>query len=322
MKKLNGYVPADVNRKTKYKKRGNMHEMYYNITYMFYVYNIRSMIMEQFYNIVKNDISLSGVQGTHRFLHISDTHASCLGAEPTDRQLELYNHSQEEWRRNRKYFAEHFGEPFNETHTAPAAEQLKKLFDYAKKEDPELLLMSGDILDYVHEAGIEYFKGLLKDYGGKYMFAPGNHDGSYTQNPVLTVFNNDSSDVAVYERDGFTVAAIDNCRKNLSDEQLGTLKKLSKGGKPVILLQHVPIVTEYNAKEMSKYEEYYLMSGQTEKENAKEYIKLVTDPESAVKCILCGHVHGYQVSEFAPGRKQICASSGLVGFVHEFTVHG
>ncbi len=42
----------------------------------------------------------------------------------------------------------------------------------------------------------------------------------------------------------------------------------------------------------------------------------------AVKLVLCGHIHGYSDEEFAPGKRQITASQGMIGFIHRLTVRG
>ena len=37
---------------------------------------------------------------------------------------------------------------------------------------------------------------------------------------------------------------------------------------------------------------------------------------------LCGHIHGYSDTEISPGKRQITASQGMIGFVHRLTVRG
>ena len=77
-----------------------------------------------------------------------------------------------------------------------------------------------------------------------------------------------------------------------------------------------------NSSEMKKFDDYYVISDKLTDKNALKFLSLVRRPDSAVKAIFCGHVHGYHFSYFAEGKPQICASSGMVGFVHKFTISG
>ncbi len=278
--------------------------------------------MEGFYQITRNELVIPGVRGEHRFIHISDTHASCVDELSTPEEIEKAKKAEAAWDWVKVDFARHFGEPFNEEHKIPSYEATHKLIEYAKNEKPELLLLSGDILDYIHPAGFRFLEKELDFYGGGYLFVPGNHEGRYDKNPGLTVFNGGNGEIAEYHGDGFILAAVDDSNKSVSDSQLARLKELSSGGTPVVLLMHIPIATDDNAEEMKRFGEYYLITEKSDDANAREFVKTLTDGNSAVCCILCGHVHGYHISCYSGEKKQICASSGLVGFVHEFVIKG
>ena len=278
--------------------------------------------MNGFYQITENELLLPGVRGEHVFLHISDTHLSVFDGLSTGDEREKALKQEECWRKQRRSFAEAFHEPFLPEHDIPSAEALHKLFAYAKGNRPECLLLSGDILDYRHPAGMRLLEKELADYGGEYLFAPGNHEGDYESHLELTAFNRGSAGVTVYQGDGFLVAALDDCRKTVSDRQLEELRAISAGSVPTVLLTHIPIATAENGEEMKSFGDYFSISEKSDDANARALVRILSDPDSAVCGILCGHVHGYHSSIFSGGRRQICASSGLVGFVHRFTVRG
>lgn len=278
--------------------------------------------MEGFYQITQNELVIPGVKGEHVFIHISDTHASCIDELSTPAEIERAKKAEAAWGWVKIDFARHFGEPFNEEHKIPSYEATHKLIEYAKSEKPERLLLSGDILDYVHPAGLRFLEKELAFYGNEYLFVPGNHEGRYDKNPCLTVFNGGSEGITEYHGDGFIIAAVDDSNKSISDLQLARLKELSSGSTPVVLLMHIPIATDDNMEEMKRFGEYYLITEKSEDENAREFVKTLYDANSAVCCILCGHVHGYHVSNYSGKKKQICASSGLVGFAHRFVIKG
>lgn len=278
--------------------------------------------MDGFYQIKENELRLPGVTGEHVFLHISDTHISVWDGLSTGEEREKAETQEESWQKQRESFAEAFHEPFHPEHTAPSREVLHKLFAYAKEVRPECFLLSGDIQDYRHPAGFRLLEKELSDYGGEYLFAPGNHEGNYESHPELTAFNRGSAGVTVYQGDGFLIAALDDSKKTVSDRQLEELRAISEGSVPAVLLTHIPIETAQNEAEMKRFGDYFSISEKSEDENARELVRLLSDPDCAVCAILCGHVHGYHSSTYAGEKRQICASSGLVGFVHRFTVRG
>ena len=278
--------------------------------------------MEGFYQITENELIIPGVKGRHEFIHISDTHASCIDGLSTPEEAEKAEKAEKAWDRVKVDFARHFNEPFNNEHKIPSYEATHRLIEYAKKEKPELLLLSGDILDYIHPAGLRFLEKELEYYGENYLFVPGNHEGRYDKNPCLTVFNRGSGEIREYLGDGFIIAAVDDSNKSISDSQLSRLKELSAGSTPVVLLMHIPIATDENMEEMKRFGDYFLITANSDDENARELVKTLSDESSAVCCILCGHVHGYHVSCYSGSKKQICASSGLVGFAHKLVIKG
>ncbi len=278
--------------------------------------------MDGFYQITENELRLPGVTGEHVFLHISDTHISVSDGLSTGEEREKAEKQEEIWQRQRRSFAEAFHEPFNPEHTISSREVLHKLFACAKEVRPECFLLSGDILDYRHPAGFRFLEKELADYGGESLFAPGNHEGDYESHPELTAFNRGSAGVTVYHGDGFLIAALDDSQKTVSDRQLEELRTISEGSVPAVLLTHIPIATAENGEEMKHFGDYFSIRENADDENARELVRILSAPSSAVCGILCGHVHGYHSSIYSGERRQICASSGLVGFIHRFTVKG
>lgn len=278
--------------------------------------------MNDFFYIKENTLKLEGVHGIHKFLHISDTHAIYHDEFSDDDEIAKAQKQEKAWDGVKRGFAAHFSEPFNSEHNIPSYQALHKLLEYAKQQKPEKLLLSGDIIDYLSPANMRLLTSELDGCKNDIIYTPGNHEGRYDKHPELQWLNNDSVDVNIYNGDGFIIASVDDSEKTVSDIQLETLRKLANGNTPVILLMHIPVGTDANIDDMKRFEEYYVISNNTADKNALEFLKLLTSPDSAIKAILCGHVHGYHISYFAEGRPQICASSGLIGFVHSFTVTG
>lgn len=278
------------------------------------------MTDDRFFQIRQNRIIIDGVGSEHRFIHISDTHVSCFDELSTAEEKAKAEKQEAAWQPVKRDFARHFGDRFDAEHDIPSTEAFEKLITYAAKQNPEALLMSGDIVDYIHPAGLRFVKKALDDADLRYLFANGNHEGGFETHPELKCLNNDCEDIAAYYGEGFVIAALDNSAKTVNDRQLLQLKTLLEQKTPTVLLMHTPISTKYNREDMRCFGEYFLMNDTTDDNNAKQFISMLISPDSPVKAILCGHVHGYHAGEFAKGKMQICASSGMVGCMNELII--
>lgn len=280
------------------------------------------MTDDRFFQIKKNRIEIDGVKGEHRFLHISDTHICHTDSLSLPEEADMAAKKEASWQNVKRDFAKHFGERFGDEQDIPSTEAFGKLTDYAAEHKPEALLMSGDIVDFVHSAGLRFVTNKLEKSGLEYLYANGNHEGSFEKHPELKCLNRNTDGIAVYRGDGFVIAALDNSAKTVSDKQLGQLEGLFQSDIPVILLMHIPLALEYNKEDMKVFGDYFLMTEDTEDGNAKKFIEMVKSDSSPVKAILCGHVHGYHKGFFAESKPQICASSGMIGFINDVTVCG
>ncbi len=278
------------------------------------------MTNDNFYQIRQNRIAIKGVEGEHRFIHISDTHVCCFDDLSTAEEKAKAEKQEAAWQPVKRDFAKHFGDRFEAEQDIPSTEAFKKLVAYAAEQKPEALLMSGDIVDYIHPAGLRFVKNELDKTDLRCLFANGNHEGPYAKHPELKCLNNGSEDIAVFYGEGFIIAALDNSAKTVNDIQLLQLKTLLEQNIPTVLLMHTPISTEYNREDMRCFGEYFLMKDTDGDANAKRFFEIITAPDSAVKAILCGHVHGYHAGEFAKGKMQICASGGMVGCLNEIII--
>ena len=82
---------------------------------------------------------------------------------------------------------------------------------------------------------------------------------------------------------------------------------------------HIPLLTKYNEKEMEKYDSYFIINYKNCDESSKAFIDYVTN-EPLIKAILCGHTHGASTTYINKNKPQLCASSGLIGFVNNIII--
>lgn len=276
---------------------------------------------DAFFWFRENRIVIPGVRGEHLLMHVTDTHISTADEdstaqerEETEKQEALWAVYKEKFASGKMEFCSGDEEPYGDAQRISSTEAFEKQLALAARLKPEALLLSGDNLDHMHPAGERYLARRLAAYEGRYLCVPGNHEAPVCEGAW-------ESGVRTLEFDGFRVAAVDNSRMTVSDEDLASLRALCAEGTPLIVLCHVPILTPDCREAMRGVSKYFYIDPETADENGRAFVSLCTS-EDAVRAVLCGHVHHYRAVEFAPGKPQIIGSQGMAGAVDLVRVAG
>ena len=279
------------------------------------------MADDSFFWFKRNRLVIPGVRGEHVLMHISDTHISTCDEqstpeerEQTEKQEALWAVYKENFARGKLEFSKGNDEPYGDPQRISTREAFEKLLALAGELKPEALLLSGDNLDHMHPAGERYLSGRMREYAGRFLCVPGNHEA-----PVCDgVWG---GGVRTLELDGFRIAAVDDSQRTVSRSDLDALRALCGDGIPTIVLCHVPISTPYCKDEMQRLIDYFYIGSETDDENGREFVSLCASCDT-IRAVLCGHVHGYHAMELVPGKPQIIGSQGMAGAVHILTVAG
>ena len=271
------------------------------------------MTEDRFFWFRENSIVIPGVSGEHLLMHITDNHLHIWDDCSTEDERAEAEKQEANWMRGKENFARSNGEPYGDAQKISSVEAFEKELTLAEELKPEALLLSGDNLDYMHPAGERWLAKKLGGYGGLAIAVPGNHESARLEGVW---------DVGLREYDlgGFMIAAVDDRKKTVTDEDLAKLAALCEKSKPVIVLCHIPVATEYCAEEMKKLDPYFFIDG-SEDDNARRFVSLVKD-SGTVKAVVCGHVHGYHKLEISPGKYQFIGSQGMAGAVHLLRISG
>ncbi len=265
----------------------------------------------------ENRIVIPGVKREHVFLHITDSHVDVVDELSTPEEREKYDYQHEFWAKHRKFFAELNQEPCGEAQEIPMQEAFEKMLALAEEMKPDALLLTGDILDNMHPAGERYLPKRMAEYSGAFLATPGNHEDPTIQGVL-------EPGVHTLDFDGFRIAAVDDSRLTVSDEDLAALKALCDEGIPIIVICHAPFITPYGEASIDKenpYLDYFYIREETEDKNAQAFVDLCVSNDM-IKAVICGHVHRYNRLEYAPGKPLIIGSHGLGGGVDIVTVAG
>lgn len=268
---------------------------------------------DPFYRIVDSEIVIPGVKGTHLLMQFSDVHLSVWDENSDAEEREKAESREANWMKLREDFTIWHSEPFDDSKRIPSVKVLEKMLALAEEMKPECLLLTGDMLDFVGPAGVRVMRAALEGYGGALVYVDGNHD---CDSGVC-----DHEGVQTARLDGFTVAGVNNGGLSVNGTVIADLKALCAEGTPLIIAQHVPVLTEANREKIAGFGEYFYIAADSPNANAAEFVRIERD-EEAVRAILCGHLHCFVKTEAAPGKPMLCASSALCGFVHRITVKG
>ena len=264
--------------------------------------------------INENNINIDlGLKQKYKIIQFSDTHLTLYDETDDEEAINYVKQMEEAWYKVRVDFAHHFNEKYDHN-LLPSKECFDKLIEYVNTENPDCLLLTGDIIDYYSPTNYRYLEKSLASLKCKYLFCCGNHEM-----PLESFETICKDEIEAYEFEEIIVVSLDNSKKEFSAKQLAILKKLLEKNKPIILGMHIPIITNYNEDMMKMYDEYFAIRYNNSNDVTKEFINLLISNEN-VKAILCGHTHGKSVSNFGSNKPQYIASSGLIGFVNKITI--
>ena len=213
-------------------------------------------------------IVIDGLSKPFNVMQISDSHISC--DNDSDREYEKYSA-----RMNQAYLSVNH---FKTNEKATPLQCFEELMDIAKKEEVELIALTGDIVNYPSATAVEAVRKLVTGTGIPHIYVAGNHDWCYEGmkgtpdelrkewctkrlQPLYTGNNMFFSSLIV---NGINMVTIDNSTCQITEEQLEFYKQQKKRPEPIVIFAHIPFYMpsmriccghpEWSAKVDSGYE--------------------------------------------------------------------
>lgn len=264
------------------------------------------------------EVKIKGLTRSYTFFHLTDLH---MGELTTDEAAEMPE--------NRRTYAQHRYEFFAREGQGAAA-----LWDdymiRAKAERADLLLLTGDIIDFPSEANIKALKDGIKNSGIPTLYVVGNHDWSFaddyhTPNAIATHYPkfadicNGDPYISWVEYEDMIVCAVDDTLDCVSEETVDKFLALCGKGKPVILTMHVPLYVEsMEADCKACWGGKLLMVGGkafngSDPHVMRFYEAVALDPDTPVKAVITGHLHFHHEDILPNGVPQIVTDKGYTG---------
>ena len=248
-------------------------------------------------NIIAETFDIEGVNGEYHFLYLTDTHMIIQDESDTHQMTDNAIPRLAE---------------FKNKEGVSSAAQFPFWIKYANQNNLDAVLMGGDIIDYPSEPNISYFAEQISSLNVPYIYTLGNHDWTYpwdymtesgkaTYIPMLKEFTSQNNAIHTLEFDEFIIVALDNSTTQFDPECLTPFKDILSGQKPVIVMFHVPVLTQSvlsRAKELRGEDKRIVLGGGNwggiyPNEVSQEIMNLLVADNSPVELVLAGHVHFY-----------------------------
>ena len=244
-------------------------------------------------------IKIPDYKDSLKIMQITDAHISIADEKESD--LMKYGERMHKAYMNPR---KHYFQDLNKT----TFEYLDDLLLKAKNEDIDLLLLTGDIVNFPSGVSVKYVYDRLMKTGIPWLYISGNHDWHYEgMNGSLDSLRKtwiDRSLLPLYKGlnplfystiiNGINFVGIDNSTGQVNDSQVAFLKDQLKRKEPIVLISHIP---------------YNLNRGIDQPEMVA-LIDIILSNSNKIIAILAGHTH--KSSFFFTGN--LCQYTSLASF--------
>lgn len=265
--------------------------------------------------VIEEEIILPGVKSEYDLLFLTDTHA-VIRDEFDSEQVAANGEAR--------------APEFVNAAGVSSDKQLSDWMDYAAAQDFDAVLLGGDIIDYPSEASIDYLDEQLQKLPVPYLYTMGNHDwtfpweymtevGEQQYRPLLEPYMGDNTYIGTWETEDLLVITVDNSSGQVSPEAVEAYRELLQTEKPVIVMLHVPLMTQsVLSRAREEWDSPVVLGagnygGIYPNEDSEAFVNLTTAADSPVELVLAGHVHFYD-KDYIEGEKQVLQIVGDAGF--------
>lgn len=223
----------------------------------------------------------------------------------------------------------------------PAAEQEARFANLLRQVADsaiDLLLLTGDIVDFPASTSIQFVRALLENTGKPWLYVPGNHDWHFPgQRPDTALRQVQSALLAplfaprnpalsyCHEFSGLQFLCVDNSTYQIEAEQLALAREYLQNGLPTVLLIHIPI-TQPGLREptKAKWRDAILMgeaieesrralwAWEPDRPETTQFIELLRAAPN-LTAIFCGHIHFAHTEPFSESAIQFVGAPGFEG---------
>jgi DNA repair exonuclease SbcCD nuclease subunit len=232
----------------------------------------------------RNDLSaiikIPGLNDSLKIMQITDAHIS-IDDKSESGFMKYADRMHKAYMNPRK----HYSKDVSKT----TFEYLDDLLLKAKKENVQLLLLTGDIVNFPSLVSVKYVYDRLTETGIPWLYISGNHDwhyegmsgtldslrGTWTEKSLKPLYrgNNPMNYSAIIH--GINFVGIDNSTDEVNDTQVKFLKDQLKRKEPIVLISHIP----------------YNLNSVTDQKGLIPLKDVISSNSKKIVAILAGHIH-------------------------------
>jgi len=266
-------------------------------------------------NIETITLTIPGLTRRYTFYHTSDCHIAHALEHESQQAKELAEKQIKMWSRN----------------GVTPCESLENALRTINKDSADGLLLCGDAADYMSEGCLARLKELLSRCNAEILYVCGNHERSRVEPqkaaqrafyPSYQDMMPGSPDLWVRDFSEFLIVGVDDGDKDIREEQLAGLQRLFALNKPILLLIHIPIMTEsiipaVKEKWGDNGPDYFLLGKPEDTPLSRRFCEILRDPDNPIKAVFAGHIHLSHAGELAPGRMQYTSAPTFEGTIRK-----
>ena len=274
-------------------------------------------------------VPVKGLKKDFKILHFTDLHACALD--------EVEKAAMEPVRRD--YIPPRQG-LFGGGRPYPSEAALPALMAYGEEIAADLILMTGDIIDFPSEANLTLLKSCVDSCKVPVLYITGNHDWSYaddyhTENAAKTYLTRVDAvsgavdHAAIYEDETVLVCTVDSGLDRIRPETLEayhTAARHAKAtGKALILALHVPVHAETLVEDTVRVwrQELTIGEGAFGKDDPSTmafYNAVAVESDLSPDAVIAGHVHFDHEDTFPNGTPQYITDIACDGHCRVLTL--
>lgn len=265
--------------------------------------------------ITEETILIEGLTKKYTFLFLTDVHLVVEDETLSEQEQE---------------YAEQRYPMFRNGEGTASVDQFPKWITYANQVNLDGVLLGGDIIDAPTKASADWLQGQLSKLRMPYLYVPGNHDWTFPweymtetgrQNylPMLETFTQGTTEINTLDFGELVVAGINDSTNQVSSEALPEFERLYGEGRPMIVMAHVPFLTQSAlARSVEVWNSVLVLGGAGDgylqpNEYSAAFLNMLTAAESPVELVLAGHVHFYD-KDVIEGEKNVLQLIGGAGY--------
>ncbi len=263
------------------------------------------------------EVRIKGLKRDYTFFHLTDLHMG----EMTPEEMTEMSDQRRDYARHRYEFFAREGQG--------AATRWDDYIALAKAENAELLLLTGDIIDFPTDANVKALKGGIQACGIPTLYVVGNHDWSFADDyhtvtatalhfPKFADLCNGDPHISWVEYEDLIVCAVDDTLDRVSKETVDAFMTLCGLDKPIILCMHVPLYVESMEEDcFASWHNLLMMGGKAfngdDPQVKRFYEAVALVPNTPVKLVVTGHLHFHHEDVLPNGVPQIVTDKGYTG---------